>query len=60
MDNGSDKEPVAVLKFLNDKLNVDIIYNDENLGIATALNIGIKYAEKSNCKWILTMDNDSI
>lgn len=30
-----------------------------NKGIAVALNIGIKYAEKLGCEWVLTMDQDS-
>lgn len=31
----------------------------ENLGIATALNIGCEAALNANAKWILTMDQDS-
>ncbi|GFP73971.1 glycosyltransferase family 2 protein [Clostridium fungisolvens] len=60
VDNGSDSETISMLKALEGKERVKIIYNDENLGIATALNIGVKYAEECGTEWVLTMDNDSI
>lgn len=43
------------------KKNKKIIYrpNNENLGIATALNIGARNAIQSGCKFLLTMDQDS-
>ncbi|HAT4202276.1 TPA: glycosyltransferase family 2 protein [Clostridium perfringens] len=59
VDNGSDKETINVLKGLESQSNVKVIYNFENLGIATALNKGVKYAIKNKYEWILTMDNDS-
>lgn len=31
----------------------------DNKGIAVALNVGVKYAEKLGCDWVLTMDQDS-
>ena len=42
--------------------NKKIIYipNNENLGIATALNIGARNALQSGCKFLLTMDQDSL
>ena len=36
-----------------------IILNKENLGIATALNIGVRKALENGYEWILTMDQDS-
>lgn len=59
VDNGSNKETINVLKKLENQSNVKVIYNFENLGIATALNKGIEYAIKNKYEWILTMDNDS-
>lgn len=35
------------------------VYNGENLGIATALNIGAKLAIKEDYKWTITMDQDT-
>lgn len=60
VDNGSDEETIGVLNDI-EKENDDVIviYNKDNLGIATALNQGIKYAIENNYQWILTMDNDS-
>jgi len=36
------------------------IKNDKNLGIATALNQLIEFADTNGCEWILTLDQDSI
>lgn len=59
VDNGSNVETTRVLEELDNKENVKVVYNNENLGIATALNIGIKEILNMGYKWILTMDNDS-
>lgn len=59
VDNGSDKETLSVLKDLNKNKKTHVIYNNSNLGIATALNKGIYYAIEKQYNWILTMDNDS-
>src|ERR1700693_2517996 len=59
VDNGSagvSKEVVAAL----DKLPaVQILRNASNLGIASALNIGIKQAIESGAEWIAMFDQDS-
>lgn len=61
VDNSSSKESLEVLYYIESvfKNKVSLILNDENLGIATALNIGIKKALNDNSRWILTMDQDS-
>lgn len=38
---------------------LEYIFNNDNLGIAKALNIGCEFAVKQGMKWILTMDQDS-
>ncbi|GKU26914.1 glycosyltransferase [Clostridium folliculivorans] len=60
VDNGSDEETISVLKALEGGEKTEVIYNSENLGIATALNSGVKRAEELKAKWVVTMDNDSI
>lgn len=60
VDNGSNEETVSILKKLNKNENTYVIFNSENLGIATALNEGIRVGLNEGFKWILTMDNDSI
>ena len=38
---------------------VEYIFNNENIGIAAALNIAAKKAIKENYEWLLTMDQDT-
>lgn len=40
--------------------NIDIIYNQENKGIAYALNQILEYAYENKFDWFLTLDQDSI
>jgi rhamnosyltransferase len=60
VDNGSDEETISALNELG-KLhsNVKIFYNGENLGIAAALNVGVKYALEEGYGFVLTLDHDS-
>ncbi|MEI6728539.1 MAG: glycosyltransferase [bacterium] len=41
------------------KTEIKTIINDQNLGIAAALNQGVKKAIKQNFQWVLTLDQDS-
>jgi rhamnosyltransferase len=60
VDNGSGEETVEVLQDLQKKYkNVEVIFNNENLGIGAAQNIGIKKAMRENFKWVLLLDHDS-
>ncbi|MCB2295319.1 glycosyltransferase [Clostridium algoriphilum] len=59
VDNGSDNETLNVLDDIKLKYDVIVIYNKNNMGIANALNLGVKYALDNKYEWILTMDNDS-
>lgn len=60
VDNGSEKETTDYLnKIENEDDTTIIIYNKENLGIATALNIGVKKAIEIDAAWVITLDNDS-
>jgi len=59
VDNGSDDISKEYLKQLGNLSNFRIIYNQDNLGIGAALNIGIKYALKSGYDWVATFDQDS-
>ena len=61
VDNGSESEKKKNIKLIRDidKEKIEIIFNEENLGIATALNIGVRSALKQGYSWILTMDQDS-
>lgn len=58
VDNGSKEKYVKYIKSINED-KIEIILNKENLGVATALNIGVRKALKNGYEWILTMDQDS-
>ncbi|MBI5418626.1 MAG: glycosyltransferase family 2 protein [Deltaproteobacteria bacterium] len=39
--------------------DVDLILNDENLGVAAALNQGVRRAGERSLRWVLALDQDS-
>lgn len=47
------------IQSFKDLSNINIIENNENLGIANALNIGISYLISKNCDYFLLLDHDS-
>ena len=61
VDNGSESEKKRNINLIKeiDKQKIEAIFNEENLGIATALNIGVRKALRQGYNWILTMDHDS-
>jgi len=60
IDNGSKVESLQLLKNIEGTNNIGIIYNIDNMGIAYALNQGVKYAQNHGFTWIVTLDQDSI
>ena len=59
VDNHSDNFEMSLFSELVCEDKVFIINNEENFGIAKALNQGIDYAESNRYKWVLTFDQDS-
>ena len=59
IDNSSGEECNKVLQNLSQKIGITVTYNKENVGIAAALNIGIKKAKAHNHEWVITFDQDS-
>ena len=61
VDNGSESEKKKNINSIRniDEKKIEVIFNEENLGIATALNIGVRLALRQGYKWVLTMDQDS-
>lgn len=57
VDNSIDSKENIILDNLK---KVHIIKNNINLGIAKALNIGVKIAKDKKYKWIMTLDQDSL
>lgn len=60
IDNNSTGESTIYIYKLKEKLNVDVILNDSNLGIAKALNQGVELSIQKNKKWTLLFDQDSL
>src|SRR5271170_3349026 len=59
VDNGSDGASAQLVEAAANLSGVRLIRNGSNLGIATALNIGIRHALKAGYQWIATFDQDS-
>ena len=59
VDNGSSEETILALQEIEKDVGTNIIYLEENKGIAIALNYGVKLAIDLKYQWVLTMDNDS-
>ena len=59
VDNASQN--IEIVESMYNKFgNVFIIKNNENLGIAKALNQIVEYCNKKNYEWVLTLDQDSV
>ncbi|SET63140.1 glycosyltransferase family 2 protein [Thorsellia anophelis] len=61
VDNGSSRFYSRFVNILGSNISnkIILISLEENLGIATALNIGCKYAENDNYDFVVTFDQDS-
>jgi rhamnosyltransferase len=59
VDNGSQGESQQVVEAVGKLPGVTLIRNSSNLGIATALNIGIRHALEAGAEWVATFDQDS-
>ena len=60
VDNGSRPEGLALVERARASFDCELIRNDSNLGIATALNIGIGRAVSHGSKQAIFFDQDSI
>ncbi len=60
VDNHSSEICLQMLRETVSQPMVHLIVNDENMGIATALNQGVQYASKCGYPWALTLDQDSL
>jgi rhamnosyltransferase len=62
VDNGSDETTLDVLRKLEfgNECVTELVLNGANLGVAAALNQGVKRAAALGFPWVLTMDHDSV
>ena len=59
VDNGSDIEHRKIIDLAGKSVNTHVLWNEFNLGVATALNQGIDKAIDLGCDWALLLDQDS-
>lgn len=59
VDNGSAPETVARLRALATGPDLEVIANDANLGVAAALNQGLRRAKDRGAAWALLLDQDT-
>jgi rhamnosyltransferase len=59
VDNGSPEETLTILRTASRACDFALIENGDNLGIATALNIGVKWAQSEGHRWVALFDQDS-
>ncbi len=59
VDNGPSGATEQYLRELEGQLSCKVIRNPENLGIAAALNLGVKFAMQAGFGWVCTFDQDS-
>lgn len=59
IDNSADSIVLSILHQVADHHGALLIVNQNNMGIATALNQGVVCAQKQGAKWVLFFDQDS-
>lgn len=59
VDNGSADDALSMLGEMERLSKVTVVYNPENVGIAAALNIGVRMAKSRDYQWVITFDQDS-
>jgi rhamnosyltransferase len=59
VDNGSDANEIDTLRLATHTLGFHLIENRENLGLAQALNQGVRWAKNKNHSWVIFFDQDS-
>lgn len=60
IDNNTTGTAADCLREIERKLGIRVVRNSRNLGIATALNQGARWAEDHRFTWMLTLDQDSL
>ena len=60
VDNGSTPNELAEIREASQGAGFWLIENGENLGIAAALNLGVRVAQQEGCRWVALFDQDSV
>lgn len=59
IDNSADSEILSGLNVVCEQIGAQIVANPKNLGVAAALNQGIRLAHQCGADWILFFDQDT-
>ena len=59
VDNHSGDTFVPMLDLLASQMKLHLIRNSDNLGVATALNQGVRWAKEAGYHWALLLDQDT-
>jgi rhamnosyltransferase len=59
VDNGSETAEQVDVQTMVNRGDVDVMWNDANLGLAVALNQGLRWAADRGAVWALLVDQDS-
>jgi rhamnosyltransferase len=59
VDNCSQRDEIAALEPLLREDGVHLLQNERNVGLATALNQGFRWAADRGYAWVLTLDQDT-
>jgi rhamnosyltransferase len=59
VDNGSNPDELNLLRATSQTLGFDLIEEGENLGLAEALNQGVRWAKNEGYPWVILFDQDS-
>lgn len=60
VDNGSPAETLVWLGQASHEMDFALVQNGDNLGIAAALNIGVRWAESQGHEYVILFDQDSV
>jgi rhamnosyltransferase len=59
VDNGSSADKLSPLRAMSQALGAQLIENGQNLGVAEALNQGVRWAQSQGYPWVILFDQDS-
>jgi len=59
VDNSSTDQARAMISDATARMGAHLIVNEDNLGVAAALNRGVEYAIGHGSNWVITMDQDT-
>lgn len=59
VDNGSTEADLEILRSARSKYDCELLENGRNLGVATALNLGVRKIASNGGSWVALFDQDS-